>query len=165
MAMARPFSSSVITAAVTRKRGTAPGSTACREGWVAASTARQGLTAAAQSAAEMPARLLPRKPAATISPTASHKTRASTVMARAWKVFSRHRAKVEPRLPQAATQATVTASTRAIWPVDTPPSKAAIMNSGKAAASRTNTPRRLAASFPTTNSPLDRWVSRRRTRV
>ena len=74
-------------AAVTRNRWTGvasrPDGVDCTAERVAARIARQGLIAAAQSAEEMPARLLPRTPAATISPTASQSTSASTVMARA----------------------------------------------------------------------------------
>ena len=75
----------------------------------------------------------------TISHTASHRTSTNTVIASAWKVFSRHKASVEPRLPHTSTLARVTANTRAIWPNETPPKRAESMNSGTAAANTTST--------------------------
>ena len=86
-------------------------------------------------------------------------------MASAWNVFSRHRASIEPRLPQTSTVASVTANARAICPYDTPPNSAASMNTGSAAASITSTFSRLASSLPSTNSLLERFVSSSRISV
>ncbi len=58
----------------------------------------------------------PSAPAASASPAANHNTNTSTVMASVWNVFSRQRARVEPRLPQQRTVASVTAITRPICP-------------------------------------------------
>ncbi len=119
----------------------------------------------AQSPLDIPAKLWPKAPRATISQAASHSTSTSTVMASAWKVFSRHNANVEPKLPQTNTAASVTAKTRPICPKETPPSMAVSMNSGKAAANITSTPSRLASSRPNTSSLLERFDSSNSTMV
>ena len=68
-------------------------------------------------------------------------------------------------LPAKTTVASVTANTRAICANDTPPNSAESMNNGNDAASNTNTPSRLASSFPNTNSLLVRLVNSSSTSV
>ncbi len=142
-----------------------------RAGWLwtqgraASRIACQGLTPAASVRAGKPKTVWPNAPAARASPAVSHNTSTSTVMASVWKVFSRHRASVEPRLPQQSTVASVTAIARPICPYDTPPKSAVNRKTGSPAASITNTPKRLARSLPSTNSQLERFVKSRRISV
>jgi hypothetical protein len=89
----------------------------------------------------------------------------NNVIAKDWKVFSRHKAIVEPRLPAANALTSVTACTRTIWPVDTPPKRAMIMSSGNAAITTTTTDNIPASSFPKTSSEFERFVSSSRSRV
>ncbi len=126
-------------------------------GRAAARMARQGLTAEADSAAKE-GESLAKTPAAQASPSASQNTSTSTVSAKVWNVFSRHRASIDPKLPAAAAVASVTAKARAICPKETPPNEAENMNNGNDAASSTNTLSRLASSFPKTSSLLVRFV-------
>ena len=127
--------------------------------------ASSGLSPAAHLWQPIPHQLGPSHPVATILPAASHNPNTSTVIANAWNVFSRHKASVEPRLPQTSTLASVTANTRAIWSNETPPNRADSMNSGNAPTSITSMLSRLATSLPSTSSLLESRVNSNSTRV
>jgi hypothetical protein len=81
-------------------------------------------------------------------------------MAIDWKVFSRHKAIVEPSVPAARAAASVTPITRATCPCDTPPSSTNSIKSGKAANTSTRTTSMLASSLPNTSSEFDIRVSK-----
>ena len=127
--------------------------------------ARSGDQATAQVSAGTPAHCVPSRPLARTSPLRTHSTSSRAVMASDWKVFSRQRASVEPRLPASAAAATVTPTTRKTWPYEIPPNSVSSINSGTAARISTKTLSELAKSLPRTNSALVMRVIKSRSSV